>query len=58
MKNVIEAMEKIGSNASLKEFETIGEMLGSLSIDSRVLKLEKNISRDLICSLEPAEDED
>lgn len=58
MKKIIQAMEELGKSGSINQYNSVEEMLCAHNINAKCIESGRLISRDLICSMEPDDDED
>lgn len=56
MKSLIKAIETIGSTSSLKQHNTVKEMLESGQHDLNIIEETLKNSHELICMIEPEDD--
>ncbi len=58
MKNLINQLELMGQSASLNQFSSLREMLNEFNVDHENMAKLLRKGHDLICVLEPGDDED
>jgi len=58
MSNTIKLLESIGQNASLKEFDTLGQLLAQQNISEAEIKALVNSNTPLVCAWEPEDDDE
>ncbi len=58
MKKIIQSIEKIGKSGSINQFDSVEEMMQSMNIEANIFEEASLLSRDLICSMDPGDDDE
>lgn len=55
---LIQQLETLGQSGSLKQFDSVSNMLNQFNLDSKMVGFVRQHSQELICMVEPDDDED